>query len=186
MPQPISPRLDTKTNSSSSRATIAARRILIVGASGLFLSLDFAFSVSLALALSLSPFPLSFLPPPPPPASFVSENSHRRVPHGSAFCAIAQPVPHSQSLLWSTSSCESEKLFLDFKAEFPLNRMGRKAGGLSISSQKFGALQKTCMKEMTTFLNCLALNQNNDEKCVQHKELLSMCMDGQVMPLTKF
>ncbi|KAF7133069.1 hypothetical protein RHSIM_Rhsim09G0044100 [Rhododendron simsii] len=57
--------------------------------------------------------------------------------------------------------------------------MGRKAGGLFISSQKFGALQKPCMKEMITFLNCLALNQNNDEKCVRHKELLSMCMDGQ-------
>lgn len=62
--------------------------------------------------------------------------------------------------------------------------MGRKAGGLFISPKKFGSLQKPCMKEMITFLNCLALNQCNDEKCVRQKELLSLCMDGQVMQLT--
>ncbi|KAH7834374.1 hypothetical protein Vadar_015311 [Vaccinium darrowii] len=59
------------------------------------------------------------------------------------------------------------------------NKMGRKAGGLFISPKKFGSLQKPCMKEMITFLNCLALNQCNDEKCVRQKELLSLCMDGQ-------
>ncbi|KAE9462831.1 hypothetical protein C3L33_05267, partial [Rhododendron williamsianum] len=94
------------------------------------------------------------------PISLLSRKLDGVAYEGPAFCAIAQPVLHSQSLLW--------------------NRMGRKAGGLFISSQKFGALQKPCMKEMITFLNCLALNQNNDEKCVRHKELLSVCMDGQV------
>ncbi|CBI16155.3 hypothetical protein AAG906_032411 [Vitis piasezkii] len=57
--------------------------------------------------------------------------------------------------------------------------MGRKAGGLYINPKKFGTLQKPCMKEMITFLNCLALNQNNDDKCVRHKDLLNACMDAQ-------
>ncbi|KAK9279935.1 hypothetical protein L1049_013619 [Liquidambar formosana] len=57
--------------------------------------------------------------------------------------------------------------------------MGRKAGGLYINSKKFGALHKPCMKEMISFLNCLALNHNNDDKCVRQKELLSACMDSQ-------
>ena len=61
--------------------------------------------------------------------------------------------------------------------------MGRKAGGLYINPKKFGTLQKPCMKEMITFLNCLALNQNNDDKCVRHKDLLNACMDAQVMEL---
>ncbi|XP_042496782.1 uncharacterized protein LOC122649657 [Telopea speciosissima] len=57
--------------------------------------------------------------------------------------------------------------------------MGRKQGGLYINPKKFGTLRKPCMKEMVTFLNCLALNQNNDGKCVRQKELLSACMDAQ-------
>ncbi|KAF8010720.1 hypothetical protein BT93_J1382 [Corymbia citriodora subsp. variegata] len=57
--------------------------------------------------------------------------------------------------------------------------MGRKAGALYISPKKFGSLQKPCMKEMISFLNCLALSQNNDDKCVRQKELLSACMDAQ-------
>lgn len=36
------------------------------------------------------------------------------------------------------------------------------------------------MKEMVTYLNCLALNHNNDDKYVRHKELLTTCMNGQV------
>ncbi|KAH7537322.1 hypothetical protein FEM48_Zijuj03G0080300 [Ziziphus jujuba var. spinosa] len=58
-------------------------------------------------------------------------------------------------------------------------RMGRKAGSLYINSKKFGSLHKPCMKEMVTFLNCLALNQNNDDKCVRTKDLLNACMDAQ-------
>ncbi|XP_052172271.1 uncharacterized protein LOC127788199 [Diospyros lotus] len=57
--------------------------------------------------------------------------------------------------------------------------MGRKAGRLHISPKKFGSLQKPCMKEMITFLNCLALNHNSDEKCVRQKDLLNTCMDAQ-------
>ncbi|KAI6671117.1 hypothetical protein NL676_006002 [Syzygium grande] len=57
--------------------------------------------------------------------------------------------------------------------------MGRKAGALYINPKKFGSLQKPCMKEMISFLNCLALSQKNDEKCVRQKELLSACMDAQ-------
>ncbi|XP_044467731.1 uncharacterized protein LOC123197471 [Mangifera indica] len=57
--------------------------------------------------------------------------------------------------------------------------MGRKAGSLYINPKKFGAVTKPCMKEMITFLNCLSINQMNDEKCVRQKELLSACMDAQ-------
>jgi len=59
--------------------------------------------------------------------------------------------------------------------------MGRKPGGLYINPKKFGSLHKPCMKEMLTFLNCLALCNNNDEKCVRQKELLNACMDAQVI-----
>lgn len=58
--------------------------------------------------------------------------------------------------------------------------MGRKAGTLYINPKKFGTLSKPCMKEMISFLNCIALNQNNDDKCTRHKELLNTCMDAQV------
>ncbi|XP_038884108.1 uncharacterized protein LOC120075034 [Benincasa hispida] len=57
--------------------------------------------------------------------------------------------------------------------------MGRKAGSLYINPKKFGALGKPCMKEMLAFLNCIALNQNNDDKCTRQKELLNTCMDAQ-------
>ncbi|XP_049934495.1 uncharacterized protein LOC116256909 isoform X3 [Nymphaea colorata] len=57
--------------------------------------------------------------------------------------------------------------------------MGRKSGGLYINPKKFAAAQKPCMKETLAFLNCLALNQNNDDKCVRQKELLQTCMDAQ-------
>ncbi|KAF4354268.1 hypothetical protein F8388_021745 [Cannabis sativa] len=58
--------------------------------------------------------------------------------------------------------------------------MGRKVGTLRINPKKFGSLHKPCMKEMMTFLNCLAVNHNSDEKCVRNKELLNTCMDAQV------
>ncbi|GAB4860174.1 hypothetical protein Ancab_011652 [Ancistrocladus abbreviatus] len=45
--------------------------------------------------------------------------------------------------------------------------------------RKFFDFWKPCMKEMITFLNCLALNHNNDEKCGRQKELLGACMDAQ-------
>jgi hypothetical protein len=64
--------------------------------------------------------------------------------------------------------------------------MGRKAGTLYINPKKFGALHKPCMKEMITFLNCLAQNHSSAEKCVRQKELLSACMDTQVTQLFKF
>ncbi|KAL0351417.1 UNVERIFIED_CONTAM: Histone acetyltransferase of the MYST family 2 [Sesamum calycinum] len=57
--------------------------------------------------------------------------------------------------------------------------MGRKAGTLYINPKKFGNLQKPCMKEMMSFLNCLALTQGNDEKCSRQKSLLSACMNAQ-------
>ncbi|KAF9608953.1 hypothetical protein IFM89_012121 [Coptis chinensis] len=58
--------------------------------------------------------------------------------------------------------------------------MGRKAGGLYINPKKFaGGMGKPCMKEMLAFLNCLSLNQNNDERCVLFKEKLNACMDAQ-------
>ncbi|KAF4360473.1 hypothetical protein G4B88_003356 [Cannabis sativa] len=57
--------------------------------------------------------------------------------------------------------------------------MGRKVGTLRINPKKFGSLHKPCMKEMMTFLNCLAVNHNSDEKCVRNKELLNTCMDAQ-------
>ncbi|KAI4302166.1 hypothetical protein MLD38_037949 [Melastoma candidum] len=57
--------------------------------------------------------------------------------------------------------------------------MGRKEGALYINSKRFGSLNKPCMKEMISFLNCLALCKNNDESCTRQKELLSTCMNAQ-------
>ncbi|XP_068635549.1 uncharacterized protein [Aristolochia californica] len=56
--------------------------------------------------------------------------------------------------------------------------MGRKVGSLYINPKKFASVQKPCMQEMLSFLNCLSLNQNNDEKCVRQKEKLNACMDA--------
>ncbi|XP_021900112.1 uncharacterized protein LOC110816285 [Carica papaya] len=57
--------------------------------------------------------------------------------------------------------------------------MGKKSGSLYINPKKFGAFAKPCMKEMMSFLNCLSLNQINDDKCARQKELLGACMDAQ-------
>ncbi|KAG2670186.1 hypothetical protein I3760_14G072200 [Carya illinoinensis] len=57
--------------------------------------------------------------------------------------------------------------------------IGRKAGSLHINPKKFGSLHKPCMKEMITFLNCLALSHNDNDKCLRQKELLSACTDSQ-------
>ncbi|XP_039017260.1 uncharacterized protein LOC120148141 [Hibiscus syriacus] len=57
--------------------------------------------------------------------------------------------------------------------------MGRKADALYINPKKFGSLAKPCMKEMTMFLNCLALNKANEEKCLRQKDLLNACMEAQ-------
>lgn len=59
--------------------------------------------------------------------------------------------------------------------------MGRKAGTLYINPRNFGSLQKPCAKEMVSFLNCLTLNHNKDEKCGRQKSLLSTCMEAQVI-----
>lgn len=59
--------------------------------------------------------------------------------------------------------------------------MGRKAGGLYINPKKFGSLAKPCMKEAMAFLNCLALNNDTDEKCVRQKDLLMGWMDAQLL-----
>lgn len=57
--------------------------------------------------------------------------------------------------------------------------MGRKPGTLYINPKKFGGLQKPCLKETLTFLNCMALNNNKDDRCERQKKLLSDCMDAQ-------
>ncbi|KAJ8750508.1 hypothetical protein K2173_015658 [Erythroxylum novogranatense] len=57
--------------------------------------------------------------------------------------------------------------------------MGRKAGQLYINPKKFSSVAKPCMKDMISFLNCLALEQLNDEKCTRQKELLSTCLESQ-------
>lgn len=58
--------------------------------------------------------------------------------------------------------------------------MGRKAGGLYINPKKFGGVVKPCMMEMVSFLNCLALNKQSDDKCMRQKELLVACSQAQV------
>ena len=60
------------------------------------------------------------------------------------------------------------------------SRMGRKAGALYINPKKFGAVAKPCMPEMVAFLNCLALNKQNDDKCIRQKDLLVQCTQTQV------
>eukprot|EP01018_Ginkgo_biloba_P021665 Gb_24510 [translate_table: standard] len=57
--------------------------------------------------------------------------------------------------------------------------MGKKGGGLYINPKKFGQNRRPCMAEMQSFLSCLATNQNNDDKCVKEKQLLSACVDAQ-------
>ncbi|EER92468.1 hypothetical protein BDA96_01G445400 [Sorghum bicolor] len=57
--------------------------------------------------------------------------------------------------------------------------MGRKAGALYINPKKFGAVAKPCMPEMVAFLNCLALNKQNDDKCIRQKDLLVQCTQAQ-------
>lgn len=57
--------------------------------------------------------------------------------------------------------------------------MGRKAGALYINPKKFGAVAKPCMPEMVAFLNCLALNKQNDDKCIRQKDLLVQCTQTQ-------
>uniref|UniRef100_A0A0E0ELL1 IMS import disulfide relay-system CHCH-CHCH-like Cx9C domain-containing protein n=1 Tax=Oryza meridionalis TaxID=40149 RepID=A0A0E0ELL1_9ORYZ len=57
--------------------------------------------------------------------------------------------------------------------------MGRKAGALYINPKKFGGGAKPCMIEMVSFLNCLALNKQNDDKCVRQKDLLVACTQAQ-------
>uniref|UniRef100_A0A0V0GTX3 Putative ovule protein n=1 Tax=Solanum chacoense TaxID=4108 RepID=A0A0V0GTX3_SOLCH len=57
--------------------------------------------------------------------------------------------------------------------------MGCKAGTLFINPKNFGSLQKPCVKDMVTFLNCLTLNHNKDDKCSRQKSLLSACMEAQ-------
>ena len=58
--------------------------------------------------------------------------------------------------------------------------MGRKAGNLYINPKKLGGIAKPCMKEMVTFLNCMALNKCKDDNCEKQKNLLSVCMNGHV------
>ncbi|KAL5986186.1 hypothetical protein ACLOJK_028180 [Asimina triloba] len=57
--------------------------------------------------------------------------------------------------------------------------MGHKPGSLKINGKTFANLNRPCMQEMLSFLNCLALSQNNDEKCARQKERLNACMDAQ-------
>ncbi|KAF8718733.1 hypothetical protein HU200_025034 [Digitaria exilis] len=59
--------------------------------------------------------------------------------------------------------------------------MGRKAGALYINPKKFGAVAKPCMVEMVAFLNCLALNKQEDDKCLKQKDLLVMCTQTQLL-----
>ncbi|KAK1287356.1 hypothetical protein QJS10_CPB19g00129 [Acorus calamus] len=57
--------------------------------------------------------------------------------------------------------------------------MGRKAGLIRVNPKKFAPAGKPCLKEMVTFLNCLALNHNSDEKCVQTRNAMYACVEAQ-------
>uniref|UniRef100_A0A0D9Z5C7 IMS import disulfide relay-system CHCH-CHCH-like Cx9C domain-containing protein n=1 Tax=Oryza glumipatula TaxID=40148 RepID=A0A0D9Z5C7_9ORYZ len=69
--------------------------------------------------------------------------------------------------------------YLEVYFRIVLARMGRKAGALYINPKKFGGVTKPCMIEMVSFLNCLALNKQNDDKCVRQKDLLVACAQAQ-------
>ncbi|KAF5798853.1 putative ribosomal protein MRP10 [Helianthus annuus] len=58
--------------------------------------------------------------------------------------------------------------------------MGKKAGELHINAKKFGGLAKPCMKDMLSYLGCLSLNHNVDEKCTRQRQLLASCMETQM------
>ncbi|KAK1440684.1 hypothetical protein QVD17_06513 [Tagetes erecta] len=60
-----------------------------------------------------------------------------------------------------------------------LKNMGKKAGELHINAKKFGGLAKPCMKDMMTYLGCLSLNHNSDDKCSRQRQLLDACMETQ-------
>ena len=57
--------------------------------------------------------------------------------------------------------------------------MGRKVG-LRINTKRFGSMTAPCTKEMVTLLTCLARCNNDNEKCVRQKQMLSTCMKAQV------
>ncbi|XP_055829170.1 uncharacterized protein LOC129898601 [Solanum dulcamara] len=57
--------------------------------------------------------------------------------------------------------------------------MRRKTGTLFINPKIFGSLQKPCVKDMVTFLNCSTLNHNKDDKCSRQNSLLSACIESQ-------
>ncbi|XP_074304248.1 uncharacterized protein LOC141638964 [Silene latifolia] len=57
--------------------------------------------------------------------------------------------------------------------------MAKKAEKLFINSKKFASMSRPCTKEMISFLNCVALCQNNDEKCQRQKQVLGTCMESQ-------
>ncbi|XP_057536410.1 uncharacterized protein LOC130814312 [Amaranthus tricolor] len=56
--------------------------------------------------------------------------------------------------------------------------MGRKVG-LRINTKRFGSMTAPCTKEMVTLLTCLARCNNDNEKCVRQKQMLSTCMKAQ-------
>ncbi|KAM7505832.1 hypothetical protein LguiB_004736 [Lonicera macranthoides] len=62
---------------------------------------------------------------------------------------------------------------------FQVGKHGEKSWWALHNPKKFGSLSKPCMKETIAFLNCLALNHSNDEKCVRQKDLLNAWMDAQ-------
>ncbi|CAN6891590.1 unnamed protein product, partial [Brassica oleracea] len=95
------------------------------------------------------------------------------------FCTFlfSASFPHLRFFAISPASpSEINPLF-----RFYQHSMGRKAGNLYINPKKLGGIAKPCMKEMVTFLNCMALNKCKDDNCEKQKNLLSVCGEVQVV-----
>ncbi|EOA36342.1 hypothetical protein CARUB_v10010688mg, partial [Capsella rubella] len=90
---------------------------------------------------------------------------------------LSQSAIHHFSRLFS--SLQSSLIHLLPYTVWFEGAMGRKAGNLYINPKKLGNMAKPCMKEMVSFLNCMALNHIKDDKCEKQKQLLSVCMHGQ-------
>ncbi|KAF5727389.1 hypothetical protein HS088_TW22G01082 [Tripterygium wilfordii] len=99
--------------------------------------------------------------------------------HRAAARALREILPIWPDLFPTLADFTDGSLAGSEDLQYEKHKMGRKVGGVYISPKKFGNMTRPCMQEMITFLSCLSLNQNKDDKCARQKDLLNACMDSQ-------